>query len=70
MKSEKQLSVKYSFLECEQEERQKRLDDAFDVVFDEFNLSVCDLNKENTKNGLSPRSFSKGEIENKNKYEI
>ena len=36
MKSKRKLIVKYSFVDCEQSERQKRLDDAYDVIFDEL----------------------------------
>ncbi|HUD18940.1 MAG TPA: hypothetical protein VMR81_00655 [Patescibacteria group bacterium] len=36
MKPKKQLRIKYSFVDYEQAERQKRLDDAYDVIFDEL----------------------------------
>ena len=36
MKPKKQLRIKYSFVDYEQSERQKRLDDAYDVIFDEL----------------------------------
>ena len=38
MKPKKQLQVKYLFVNCEQSDRQKRLDDAFDVIFDEIEI--------------------------------
>jgi hypothetical protein len=48
MKSKKQLSVKYSYVDCEQSERQKRLEDAYDVIFDEIDIE--DLECINNKN--------------------
>lgn len=44
----KKLQVKYSFVDYEQSERQKRLDDAYDVIFDE--LDAEDLERINNKN--------------------
>lgn len=47
MKSKNQLQVKYSFVDYEQADCQKRLDDAFDLIFDEIeieNLERIDMN--------------------------
>ena len=38
MKPKKQLSVKYSFVDYEQVERQNKLDDIFDFIFDELDI--------------------------------
>ena len=48
MKPKKQLRIKYSFVDYEQAERQKRLDDAYDVIFDE--LDAEDLERLDKKN--------------------
>lgn len=36
IKSKKKLQVKYLFVDCEQSERRKRLDDAFDYIFNQI----------------------------------
>ncbi len=36
MRAKKKLSIKYSFVDYKQLERQKKLDDAYDVIFDEL----------------------------------
>ena len=38
MKTRKQLQVKYIFVDYEQKDWQKRLDDAFDILFDEIEI--------------------------------
>ena len=38
MKSKKKYQIKYTFVDYEQAERQKRLDDAFNVIFEELEL--------------------------------
>lgn len=48
MKSKKTIQIKYSFVDYEQTERQKRLDDAFDAVFDE--IEIEDAERINNKN--------------------
>ena len=42
MKAKKQLQVKYSYVDCEQSERQRRLDDAFDVIFDQIEMDAVE----------------------------
>ena len=48
MKHNKKFQVKYSFVDYEHAERQKRLDDAYDVIFDEIDAE--DLERTNNKN--------------------
>lgn len=47
MKPKKQLQVKYFFVDYEQSGRQKRIADAFDVIFDEIEE---DMERTNDKN--------------------
>lgn len=44
----KQLRIKYKFTDYEQAELQKRLDDAFDVLFDE--VEIDDIERIDGKN--------------------
>lgn len=48
MLNKKPLRVEYRFVDHEQLDRQKRLDDAFDVIFDEIELD--DTERINNKN--------------------
>lgn len=46
IKPKKELQIKYLFVDCEQLDRQKRLDDAFDLIFDEVeNDDIERINK-------------------------
>lgn len=48
MKTKKPLSVEYRFVDYELLARQKRLDDAFDLIFDEIELKDSDrINNQN-----------------------
>ncbi len=57
LKVRKLLSVKYAFVDYEQLDRQKRLDDAFDVIFDE--IEIDDTERINNKYEYEQRAFIK-----------
>jgi hypothetical protein len=48
MKSKREMHVRYSYVACEQKETQKRLDDAFDSLFEGLEMeSIGSINNEN-----------------------
>lgn len=57
MNSKKKLNIKYTFVDYEQMERQKRLDDAFDMLFDE--IEADDLEHTNSKDKYDHPTINK-----------
>ncbi len=58
MKPKKKLQVRYSFADHEQKERQKRIDDAFESIFEELELK--EIERINDKNEYEHPVIVKG----------